>query len=389
MAGGVTSIQALPGSANLIGGRGVTLHLRPQRGSRAMRFPGSPDGLKMACGENPKRVYGEKPGGPSTRMGNLRGQRDAFMRAERYIDEWNRYLERKALNDEGEWVEDLEDDSENKENGEKRRDRGGPPQPPRRDLELETLAQVLAGDILVHWHCYRADDMLSALQLAEEFGFHVRSFHHALESYKIRDVLAELDVASSTWDDWWGFKLEAYDGIEENAALADRGRCPGDHPLRLGDRHPALESRSRQGVLRRPGIGNRNDRGPGVALGHGESRLGVGDRGSKSDTLEVGKRADLVVWERPPVQCLRSSRGGSSSTACWFTTASARRCAVERLRGGPRRGLARPDGGWAMISPRDPNPSTACVDRDSSWSCRWYRPRFHSPFRRRTTAAPR
>ncbi|MEC9072169.1 MAG: amidohydrolase, partial [Myxococcota bacterium] len=155
VAGGVTTAQVLPGSGNLIGGRTVTLHLVPHRGARAMRFPGAPDGLKMACGENPKRVYGERRQSPMTRMGNLRGQREAFLKAERHL---------KKLKD-------------------------GDGDAPDRDLNMETLAGLMDGRILAHIHCYRADDMLNMLQLAEEFGFHVRSFHHAVEAYKIRDIL--------------------------------------------------------------------------------------------------------------------------------------------------------------------------------------------------------
>ena len=162
MAGGITTLQILPGSGNLIGGRGVTLHLVPHRGSRAMRFPGAPDTIKMACGENPKRIYGKRKQAPSTRMGNLRGQRQAFAKAQRY------------------------------------REKGGEG----RDLDLDALVGVLDGRILAHVHCYRADDMLSILQLADEFGFRIRSFHHALEAYKIRDVLAKAQVAVSTWADW-------------------------------------------------------------------------------------------------------------------------------------------------------------------------------------------
>ena len=90
---------------------------------------------------------------------------------------------------------------------------------PKRDVMLETLAKVLDGEILVHVHCYRADEMLLQLKLAKEFGYKIRSFHHAVEAYKIRDVLAREEVSVSTWADWWGFKIEAYDAIEQNLAL--------------------------------------------------------------------------------------------------------------------------------------------------------------------------
>ncbi|MCU0621377.1 MAG: hypothetical protein MUC69_07740, partial [Gemmatimonadales bacterium] len=184
IAGGVTVIQALPGSANLIGGRAATLRLVPARTVQEMKFPGAPYGLKMACGENPKRVYGDR-GGPSTRMANVAGYRSAFARAERYRRNWDRFAA------------------------------GADTTMPDRDLELETLAEVLRGRILVQNHCYRADEMAQMLDLAREFDFRIRSFHHAVEAYKIADLLARDSVASSIWADWWGFKLESLDGVPE------------------------------------------------------------------------------------------------------------------------------------------------------------------------------
>ena len=104
--------------------------------------------------------------------------------------------------------------------------------------------------MLVHVHCYRADDMMDMLALADEMGFRVRSFHHALEAYKIRDVLAARQIAVSTWADWWGFKMEAFDGIPENAALVTPGRRAHHHPLRLGGGRPAPEPGGEQGAWR-------------------------------------------------------------------------------------------------------------------------------------------
>ncbi len=134
IAGGVTVIQALPGSANLIGGRSAVLRLVPSRSVQEMKYPGAPYGLKMACGENPKRVY--QTSGPSTRMGNMAGYRAAFIDAERYRRDWDR------------WLKDKKGD------------------PPSRDLKLETLADVLRGRILVHNHCYRADEMQQMIDLS-------------------------------------------------------------------------------------------------------------------------------------------------------------------------------------------------------------------------------
>lgn len=263
--GGVTTIHVLPGSANLFGGRGVTIHMRPTRGARAMRFPGAPDTLKMACGENPKRVYGGKGGAPSTRMGNVRGQREAFANAKK-------------------WLRDNQD----KPAGEVGR-----------DLAMETLAGVLEGRILSQVHCYTAQDMLDFLQLAEEFGFSVRAFHHALEAYKIREILAARGVAVATWADWWGFKLEAWDGIEESAAL-----------IAEGGGKVAIHSDSSEGIQRlnqEAAKAMYAGRAKGVAIDEHEALRWITAHAAwilgiehEVGTLEIGKRADLVAWTRDP-----------------------------------------------------------------------------------------
>ena len=169
LTGGVTTLQILPGSANLFGGRAVTLKNVASVSYQGMKFPGAPYGLKMACGENPKRVYGRKGSGPSTRMGNIAGYRTAWIKAQDYRDEHAQYA---ALTRE-----------EQKETTR-----------PKRDLELETLAGVLDGEIIIHMHCYRADEMLTILDLAKEFDYKVGTFHHGVEAYKIADELAENDV---------------------------------------------------------------------------------------------------------------------------------------------------------------------------------------------------
>ena len=137
-----------------------------------MKFPGAPYGLKMACGENPKRVYGEKGRAPSTRMGNVAGYRRAWIEAAEYRRQWDEHRERQSKKKEGD-------------------DKGaGMDRTPVRDLEKETLAGVLAGEILVQNHCYRADEMLTMIDIAREFGYKISAFHHAIEAYKIADVLA-------------------------------------------------------------------------------------------------------------------------------------------------------------------------------------------------------
>ena len=198
LAGGVTSMQILPGSGNLIGGRGVTVKNLPNRVIQDMKFPGAPYGLKMACGENPKRVYGSK-GGPMTRMGNVAGYRQAWADAQNYQQAWDNYK--------------------------KDYDAGKDAKAPKRDLNLETLAGVLNGEILVHMHCYRADDMGTMMDVMKEFDYQIASFQHAVEAYKIADKLAENNVCSAMWADWWGFKMEAYDGIRENIPMVANAKA--------------------------------------------------------------------------------------------------------------------------------------------------------------------
>jgi len=268
-AGGVTSLQVLPGSANLIGGRGVTLKNVPATTYQAMKFPGAPWGLKMACGENPKRVYGGK-GGPSTRMGNVAGYRAAFIDAAEYRD---KHLAAKP--------------GEDKDNG-------------KRDLEMDTLAGALEGDILVHIHCYRADEMATMLDLAEEFGFHVAAFHHGVEAYKIADKLAEAGTCGALWADWWGFKMEAYDGIQENIAIVDA--APGGCAIVHSDSEEGIQRLNQEAAkvmahARQVGM----DIAPEYAIQwltrNPAKAMGILD---ETGTLEAGKMADVVLWNRNP-----------------------------------------------------------------------------------------
>ena len=206
--GGVTTLQILPGSGNLIGGRGVTLKNVAATTYQAMKFPGAPQGLKMACGENPKRAYGTLARAPMTRMGNVAGYRQAFADAQDYREQWRKYERELA-----EHHKKSKDEQESKDEG--------PPVPPKRDLRAETLVGAMAGEIQVHIHCYRSDEMAIMLDLADEFGFKVAAFHHAVEAYKIADVLAAHEVCAAEWADWWGFKMEAFDGVPENLPLTD------------------------------------------------------------------------------------------------------------------------------------------------------------------------
>lgn len=309
LSGGVTTIQVLPGSANLIGGRSFVAKLRPDVSARLMRFPGAPQGLKMACGENPKRVYGSRYSAPSTRMGNVAGYRAAFQRALEYKRRWDKYardlaLWQKKQDDKAEEQADDDDKAQEKRATKRAKKKGDdkpddPPEPPARDLQLETLAAVLDGKLLVHNHCYRADEMSLMLDLAKEYGFHIRSFHHALEAYKIRHRLAEEGVATSTWADWWGFKMEAFDGIPQNLAmLADAGARAIVHSDSETDiRHLNQEAQKARVAGRKVGIELDDNEVLRWVTANPAWALGVDDQ---VGTLEVGKMADVVVWDQHP-----------------------------------------------------------------------------------------
>ncbi len=277
--GGVTTLEVLPGSGNLMGGLGVILKLHPMREAHAMRFPGAKETLKMACGENPKRVYGEGKGAmPMSRMGSIYLMRQKWIEARRYKLRWDQWRKKAYEMKDGKKV---------------------PLNPPDRDVALETLAGVLSGDILPQIHCYRADEMLVQLRLAHEFGFHIRSFHHALEAYKIADILAREHVGVSTWADWWGFKLEAWDGIEQNLALVQKAGgiaiVHTDSPE--GVQRMNQEAAKGQTSGRAAGIEITDDQALRWITANPAWALGID---AKTGTLEKGKMADVVVWDRSP-----------------------------------------------------------------------------------------
>lgn len=288
LAGGVTTLHVLPGSANLFGGRGVTLKNVHARTVQGMKFPDAPYSLKMACGENPKRVYGGKGRSPATRMANMAGYRNALLDAQAYRRKWDEYLGKSA----GE---------EEPGKGRKGKPGGtGKGAPPDRDLELETLAGLLSGEILLQNHCYRADEMAQVLDMAREFGFKVTAFHHAVESYKLADVLAREGVCSAMWADWWGFKLEAYDEIDENIPLVHAaGACAIVHSdSEVGIQRLNQEAGKALADGRRAGLPvSRGDAWTWVS-GNSAKALGIAD---KTGVLEPGKAADVVVWSRDPL----------------------------------------------------------------------------------------
>jgi imidazolonepropionase-like amidohydrolase len=288
IASGVTTIEVLPGSANLIGGRSFVAHLRPRNSAREMRFPGALQGVKMACGENPKRVYGGRHQAPSTRMGNVAGFRAAFQRADEYRRKWKKY------------DRDLAEWKFKKEAVGPTEEVPSPPDPPERNFGLETLAKVLDGTLAPQIHCYRADDMSIMLDLAHEYGFHIRSFHHALEAYKIRDRLNREGVAVSTWDDWGGFKMEAFDAIPQNAALLSEAgvkvAIKSDSETEV--RHLNQEAAKAQAAGAKVGIKIPDDEALKWVTAYPAWVLGID---KYVGTLEKGKRADLVLWNKSPL----------------------------------------------------------------------------------------
>jgi imidazolonepropionase-like amidohydrolase len=287
LAGGVTAMQVLPGSANLIGGRSVTLKNVPARTVQAMKFPGAPYGLKMACGENPKRVYGNRNRAPSTRMGNVAGYRAAFLEAQHYRQEWDEYRkEQEEGEDEGEGEGEGDDE-----------DRDG--DAPEVDLAMETLAGVLEGKILVHNHCYRADEMAVMLDLGREFGFKIAAFHHAVEAYKVADLLAQAGTCGAMWADWWGFKMEALDGIRENIALVDAaGGCAIVHSDSAeGIQRLNQEAAKSMAAANRAGIPVTREQAIRWITINPARAMGIGE---VTGSLEPGKMADVVLWSGDP-----------------------------------------------------------------------------------------
>src|SRR5215467_8243748 len=269
LAGGVTTSLLLHGSANMIGGQAVVIKHKYGLGRDDLLFPGAPQSIKFASGENPKRVYGQRNQLPSTRMGNFEVMRQAFIEAREYMHEWDDYNAKIKKGDKD-------------------------AKTPKKDLRLEALADVLRGKLLVQIHCYRADEFLTEMAIAKEFGYKVRAFHHALEAYKVADKIAANGVAIATWPDWWGFKNEAWDAIPWNAAIS------AHNGVRV-----ALKSDSED-------VTRRLNQEAGKIMHYGVSEedalkmitlnpawiIGVEDR---VGSLEVGKDADISIWNAYPL----------------------------------------------------------------------------------------
>jgi len=272
--GGITSLQILPGSANLFGGRGVTLKNVPAHTMQGMKFPDAPYGLKMACGENPKRVYGRTGVLPSTRMGNMAGYRTAWIGAQEYKRAWDKY--------DAEYAE------------------GKNPEAPNRDIKYDTLRGVLEGEVMIHNHCYKAEEMAMMIDLSKEFNYHAGTFHHGIEAYKIADLLADNGSCAALWPDWWGFKMEAYDMVQENVAIVDavKNSCAVVH----SDSDTTIQRLNQEAakVMYRA-----NENGFDISEEHAikwittnaAKSLGIDD---KTGSLEAGKQGDVVIWNQNP-----------------------------------------------------------------------------------------
>jgi imidazolonepropionase-like amidohydrolase len=267
VAGGITTLQILPGSANLFGGRGVVLKPVWATTVQAMKFPGAPPSLKMACGENPKYNYSELGKQPASRMGIVAGYQGALEKARRYQVK----LENRRKGDE----------------------------PMDYDPQSQALAEALAGDVRVHFHCYRSEDMAIVLDVMAQYGIEVTAFHHAAEAYKIPDLLIQHNVCGVLFSNWWGFKMENFDAIRENAAILETsGACVSMHSdSALTGQRLNIEAAKAMAAGQHAGLDIPREVAIQWVTRNPARVLGLDDR---IGTLEPGKNADVVVWSDDP-----------------------------------------------------------------------------------------
>lgn len=278
LAGGLTVSNVLHGSANAIGGQTIVVKLRWGKSAQEMIFEGAKPGIKFALGENPKRqgypgsFFSAAPAErryPGTRLGVEQVIRDSFTEAKNYQAEWKEYKERVA--------------------------RGEHPMPPRKDLRLEPLVEVLEGKRYVHAHCYRSDEILMLLRVADEMGFKIRTLQHALEGYKVAREIAEHGAGVSTFSDWWAFKIEAYDATPYNAAIMMRKGVVVSLNSDSDElqRHLNLEAAK---TMRYGGL--TEDEALAMVTINPAKQLGIDE---KVGSIEVGKSADLALFDQDPL----------------------------------------------------------------------------------------
>ena len=270
LAGGVTTSLLLHGSADMIGGQAVVIKTKYGLDRDQMLFPGAPQSIKFASGENPKRVFGDKKQLPSTRMGNFEVMREAFTQAKDYQRQWDEYNEKVKKGDKN-------------------------ATPPKKDLKMEALVQVLQGKMLVQIHCYRADEFLTEIAIANEFGYKIRAFHHALEAYKVPQALAQNNIAIATFSDWWGFKYEAWDAIPWNAVMAMRA---GVRVAVKSDSDDYMRRLNQEAAKTMRYGGATEDEAVQMMTINPAWIIGVDD---KTGSIDVGKDADLVLWDGYPL----------------------------------------------------------------------------------------
>jgi imidazolonepropionase-like amidohydrolase len=277
LAGGVTAINILHGSANTIGGQNATVKLKYGKPVEQMLFPGAPPGIKFALGENVTRKNSGAflPAGtprryPTSRMGQEEVLRDAFVRAQDYKRDWDDYRARAAKGEKNFIA-------------------------PRRDLELEPLVEVLEGKRLVHAHGYRADEHLMLLTVANEFGFKIATLQHVLEGYKIATEIAKYGAGASSFADSWSYKIEAYDAIPYNNAIMMRHgvlqTINSDSDERVRRLNIDAAKMMRYG-------GMTEEEALKTITYNGALQLGVGNR---VGSIEVGKDADIAIWNAHPL----------------------------------------------------------------------------------------
>lgn len=276
LAGGVTTANILHGSANSIGGQTVVLKMRWGTDAETMKFEGALPGIKFALGENPKRVGNQGNRGPGddgrypkTRLGIEDVIREAFNRAKEYKADWDAYEAERVSNPDA--------------------------IPPRIDLQLQPLKEVLEGTRYVHVHCYRADEILMMLRLADDIGFKVRTLQHVLEGYKVAKEIAEHGAGASTFSDWWSYKVEAFDAIPYNAAIMEKKGVlvslnSDDAELM---RHLNTEAAK---VIKYGGL--TRDEALAMVTLNPAKQLGIEDR---VGSIEVGKDADLAIYDQDPL----------------------------------------------------------------------------------------